>query len=58
MRRLLKQLRQIEMARHYLNRELSADEPDETRINELTRLLIELNSQLVDNLRDVTREKY
>lgn len=53
MRRLFKQLRQIEAARHYLNRELSADMPDETRVNELTSLLIELNSQLVDNLREI-----
>jgi hypothetical protein len=53
MKRLLKQLRNIEAARHYLNRELSAAHPNETRINELTNLLIELNAQLVDNLREV-----
>ena len=55
MRRLNKQLRNIEAVRHYLNRELSEDRPNETRVNELTRLLIELNAQLVDNLREVLK---
>jgi hypothetical protein len=55
MKRLLKQLRNIEAARHYLNRELSANQPNETRVNELTRLLIELNANLVDNLREVLK---
>jgi hypothetical protein len=46
--RIRKALIQIESARHLLNRELSADQVDETRVNELTRLLIELNASFVD----------
>lgn len=50
--RIRRALIQIESARHLLNRELSADSVDETRVNELTRLLIELNASLVDVIRE------
>lgn len=50
--RIRKALIQIESARHLLNRELSSDSVDETRVNELTRLLIELNASLVDVIRE------
>lgn len=49
--RIRKALIQIESARHLLNRELSADSIDETRVNELTRLLIDLNATFVDLVR-------
>lgn len=54
--RIRRALIQIESARHLLNRELSGDQVDETRVNELTRLLIELNASLVDVIRE--RVKY
>lgn len=62
MRRLVDQrirraLIQIESARHLLNRELSADLVDETRVNELTRLLIELNASLVDVIREKVKHE-
>lgn len=49
--RIRKQLIQIETARHLLNRELSSDDASEIRINDLTRLLIDLNATFVDLVR-------
>lgn len=48
-------LNQIETARHLLNRELSEDHIDETRVNDLTRLLIDLNASFVDLIRNVVK---
>lgn len=56
--RVRRALIQIESARHLLNRELSADQVDETRVNELTRLLIELNASLVDVIREQVKHEY
>lgn len=52
-KRIRTALNQIETARHLLNRELSEDHIDETRVNDLTRLLIDLNASFVDLVRDV-----
>lgn len=51
-KRIRTALNQIETARHLLNRELSADSIDETRVNDLTRLLIDLNASFVDLIRE------
>lgn len=56
--RVRRALIQIESARHLLNRELSADQVDEARVNELTRLLIELNASLVDVIREQVKHEY
>lgn len=54
-KRIRTALNQIETARHLLNRELSADYIDETRVNDLTRLLIDLNASFVDLIRNVVK---
>lgn len=54
-KRIRTALNQIETARHLLNRELSADRIDETRVNDLTRLLIDLNASFVDLIRNVMK---
>lgn len=54
-KRIRTALNQIETARHLLNRELSEDHIDETRVNDLTRLLIDLNASFVDLIRNVIK---
>lgn len=49
--RIRKHLIQIETTRHLLNRELSSDDCSEIRVNDLTRLLIDLNATFVDLVR-------